>query len=152
MIKLSRGSRRFLVVDAWVLATASAHSSNDVVWKAVDILCKILYVCHKIVLDPEDPSADTILDEYQRQATSEITRRWIIAIQTRDKVVYRPRAPISLPVLTDPDDLKYFQVAMNSPHKVIISEDSDITSIASHPQVTSKGIAIWNLDDAQRNL
>lgn len=103
-------------------------------------------------MDPEDPSADTILDEYQRQATSEITRRWIITIQTKDKVVYRPRAPISLPVLTDPDDLKYFQVAMNSPHKVIISEDSDITSIANHPQVTSKGLVIWNLDDAQANL
>ena len=122
-------------------------------WKAVDVLCKILYVCHRIVLDPEDPCADTILDEYQRQATSEITRRWIIAIHTRqDKIVYRPRAPISVSVLTDPDDLKYFQVAINSPHKVIISEDSDLTSIASHPQVTNKGLAIWNLDDAQKNL
>ena len=150
---MSKNPRRFLVVDAWVIATASKHSLENAVWKAVDVLCKILCVCHKIVLDYEDPVADTILNEYQRQAKSEITKRWIIAMQSRqDKIVYRPRASINISVLTDPDDLKYFQVAINSPHKVIISEDSDLMSIASHPEITSKGLAVWNLDDAQSNL
>lgn len=126
---------------------------GDKTWKAADILCRILHVCHKIVLDPDKPNEDNIIDEYNRQARSELTKRWLITMQTRDdKIVFRQRAPITIAVLTDPDDQKYFQVAMHSPHKIIISEDSDITRIANHSEVTSKGISIWNLDDALTNL
>jgi len=145
-------TKRFLVVDAWVIATASRKALDDNVWKAIEVLSRILHVCHKIILDPEDPRNDTILDEYQRQAKSEITKRWIITMQTRPKIAYRPRARLSLPILADPDDLKYFQVAVNSPHKIIISEDSDISNIANHPQVIGKGLTIWTLDDSLSNL
>lgn len=140
------------MLDAWVIAKASERSTNNVVWKAIDVLSRILHVCHKIVLDPENPNEDNIVDEYERQARSEVAKRWLITMQTKQKIVYRSRAPISLPILTDPDDLKYFQVAVNSPHRIIISEDSDLTSIAGHHQVTSKGIVIWTLDDALTNL
>ena len=152
MIRVDSQTKRFLVLDAWVIAKASEHSSNDVVWKAIEVLSRILHVCHKIVLDPENPNEDNITDEYQRQARSEVTRRWLISMQIRQKIVYRSRAPINLPILTDPDDLKYFQVAVKSPHKVIISEDSDLTRIANHHQVTSRGIVIWRLDDALSRL
>lgn len=153
MIRLSTGTKWFLVVDAWVIATASTRSFDDRVWKAIDILSKILHVCHKIVLDLTDPASDAIIDEYQRQATSEFAKRWIIAMQTRqDKIVYRSRAPVIFSALTDPDDLKYLQVAINSPHKTIISEDSDLTNIANDSQITSNGITIWKLDDALNRL
>jgi hypothetical protein len=146
-------SKRFLVVDAWVIGKASERANDELVWKAVDVLSRILHVCHKVVIDPRDPRLDTVLDEYERQATSDITKKWIIAIQTRqDKVTVRPRANVNMAALSDPDDLKYFQVAVNSPHHIIISEDSDITSIADNPEVVNRGIQIWRLDDALRNL
>jgi hypothetical protein len=150
---LSTPSKKFLVVDAWVLGTASGNPLDEKAWKAADVLARIIHVCHKVVLDPEEQGLDTILDEYSRQARSEVVRRWIVAIQAKDdKIVRRPRAQISLQALSDPDDQKYFQVAVNSPHRVIISEDSDLTSIANHPDVTNKGIEIWDLDRALSNL
>jgi predicted nucleic acid-binding protein len=146
-------TKKFLVVDAWVLGIASGNPISNATWKASEVLSRIIHVCHKVVLDLEEQSTDTILNEYDNQAKSEVTKRWIIALQTKpDKIVSRPRANISLSALSDPDDLKYFQVAANSPHRLIISEDSDMTSIADHPQVTSLRIEIWGLDDALSNL
>lgn len=152
MIKLSQTNRRFVVVDAFVLGKAAERSSNSDKWKAIDVLCRIMYVCHKIVLDPEKANEDNIIDEYRRQATSELTKWWLITIQTREKIAFRNRAPIIISVLTDPDDQKYFQVAINSPHKIIISEDSHFTDIANHIEVTSKGISIWDLNQSLRQL
>ena len=150
---MSASTKKFLVVDAWVLGTASGNPLDDITWKAADVLDRIIHVCHKVVLDLEEQTSETILDEYKRQAKSEVARRWIIAIQAKtDKIVNRARAQISLSAVSDPDDLKYFQVAANSPHKLIISEDSDLTSIANHPQVTGMGIKIWRLDEALCNL
>jgi len=141
-----------LVVDACVLGKAAERSSNSDVWKAIEVLCRIMHVCHKIVLDPEKLNEDNIIDEYRRQAISELTKWWLITIQTREKIAFRDRAPITISVLTDPDDQKYFQVAINSPHRVIISEDSHFTNIANHPEVTSKGISIWDLDHSLDQL
>jgi predicted nucleic acid-binding protein len=150
---LSKATKKFLVVDAWVLGTASANPKSDIAWKAADVLARILYICHKVVLDLQEQVCETILEEYERQAKSEVARRWLIAIQSKpDKVVCRPRADIAFPALSDSDDLKYLQIAVNSPHKIIISEDSDLTSIADHPQITDAGIRIWTLNDALSNL
>lgn len=144
-------SKRYLVLDAYVIATASAFSVKC--WKAIEILCRIIEVCHRIVLDLERPDEDNIIDEYRRQATAEVTKRWIVAMQARaDKVAYRPRASVVISALSDPDDLKYIQVAVNSPHRIIVSEDSDLTNIANHPDITSKGIAVWDLDLALASL
>jgi predicted nucleic acid-binding protein len=146
-------AKKFLVVDACVIAEASKHSTDDKTWKAVDILSRILYVCHKIVLDYEDPEQDNIIDEYERQATSTVTKSWIQAMQFRgDKIVYRGRSPLSFPALTDPHDEKYLQVAVNSPHKIVISEDSDLTDLKNDPQLVNNGINIWSFDVALRNL
>jgi len=153
VISLAAVTKKFLVVDAWVLGKASTNSVDDSVFKAADVLARILYVCHRVVLDLATPNSETILDEYKRQAKSDLTKRWLIAIQTRpDKVVYRYKANVTLPVLSDPDDLKYLQVALNSPNKLIISEDGDLASIANDPQVVSRGIVIWSLDAALSNL
>lgn len=153
MISLSAPSKKFLVIDAWVLGTASGDLLDDKTWKAADVLGRIIHVCHKVVLDLEEQTTDTILEEYSRQSRSEVAKRWIIAIQAKaDKIVSRARAQISLQALSDPDDMKYFQVAANSPHRLIISEDSDMTSISNHPEVASLGIKIWGLDEALLNL
>ncbi|MCK5347717.1 MAG: hypothetical protein KAR20_30120 [Candidatus Heimdallarchaeota archaeon] len=150
---MSQPIRKYLVVDAFVIGKASSHSPNGDMWKAVDILCKIVYTCHKIVLDPEKADEDNIIDEYRRQAVSQLTKWWLVTMQTRqNKIVFRDRASINISVLTDPDDQKYFQVAINSPHKIIISEDRHFTGIAKHAEVTSKGISIWDLDNSLSQL
>ena len=149
---MSRKASRYLVLDAFVIGKASVRSSNPEVWKARDVLCRIKYVPHTIILDPEKNNEDNIIDEYRRQAVSEMTKRWLITIQTGENIVFRDRAPITISVLTDPDDQKYFQVAVNSPHKIIISEDSHFTKIANHKEVTSKGLHIWGLDQSLNEL
>lgn len=149
---MSVASRQSVVVDSWVVGKASSHPPDDSTWKAASVLARIMYVCHKIVMDEPAANQESILDEYRRQATSDLTKWWIISVQRQEKMIWRPRAAISIPALTDPDDLKYFQVAVNTPNKNIISEDSDITSIANHNDVTSKGIRIWKLDDALAKL
>jgi predicted nucleic acid-binding protein len=111
-----------------------------------------LYVCHKIVLDHEKNDEDNIIDEYNRQALSELTKRWLITIKEKGKTVIRNRAPMTVSVITDPDDQKYFQVAVNSPHRIIISEDRHFTNIAEHEEVTCRGISIWDLDQALSEL
>lgn len=144
----------YLVVDANILGHTSHAPIDDQTWKAADILCRILHVCHKIVLDYETGNTDSIIAEYRRQAESNpLVQRWLIAMQTRDdKIIYRNRSSVHLSVLSDPTDEKYFQVAVNSPHKIIISEDSDLVSIANDVEVTSKGITIWGFDTALNNL
>lgn len=142
------------MVDANVLGHTSHSPTSDRAWKAAEILARILNVCHKIVLDIGQHNTESILDEYNRQVLSNaLVQRWLIAMQTRnDKIVYRSRSATHLSVLTDPDDEKYIQVAMNSPHKIIVSEDSDLTNIANDDEVTSKGIVIWGFDAALSNL
>lgn len=154
MIELNDAIKKFVIVDAWVIGKASTNplSGDNSVWKAASVLSTIIYVCHKVVLDVPRPNQENILDEYKRQATSDLTRWWFIAVQRQEKMVFRERAAITISVLTDPDDLKYFQVAVNSPSKTIISEDSDFTTIADNREVTDKGIIVWTLDDALANL
>ena len=154
MIELNAATKRFVVVDAWVIGKASTNPlpEDNLVWKAASVLSKIIYVCHKVVLDIPITNQENILDEYRRQATSDLTKWWFIAVQREEKMVYRPRAAINISVLTDPDDLKYFQVAFNSPSRTIISEDSDLASIADDREVTDKGITVWTLDDALASL
>jgi hypothetical protein len=144
----------YLVVDANVLGHTSHAPIDDQTWKAADILSRILHVCHKIVLDYETGDADSIIAEYRRQAESNpLVQRWLIAMQTRDdKIIYRSRASVHLSVLSDPTDEKYFQVAVNSPHKIIISEDSDLLDIAGDAEVTCKGIVVWGFDEALNHL
>jgi predicted nucleic acid-binding protein len=144
-----------LVVDANVLGYTSDSPIDPRTFKASDILCRILLALHKIVLDYGQQNAECIMDEYERQGRkSQLARYWIIAMQAKcaDKIVYRQRAPVHLSVLTDPDDEKYIQVAVNSPNKIILSEDSDLTSIADDNEVLRLGIAIWGFDFALGKL
>jgi len=145
----------YLVVDANVIGYTSENPLDDRTFKASQILCRILLAYHKIVLDYRQQNADSIMDEYERQVKkSQLARFWLIAMQAKaaDKIAYRHRAPVHLTALSDPDDEKYFQVAVNSPHKIIISEDSDFTNIANHVQVLNLGISIWEFDLALTQL
>ncbi len=136
-------------MDANVIGYTGASPLDPKMFKASEILCRILRNPHKLVLDCKRGNDETILDEYQRQIkTSQLAQKWLIAMQqTKDKIEYRYRAyTIHINGLSDPDDEKYFQLAIKSPNKIIISEDSDLTDIAEDPQVIQLGIQIWGFD------
>lgn len=149
---MSKVNKKFLVLDAYVIGKACEGCLSSEAWKAIDVLSRIQYVPHTIVLDFERNNEDNIIDEYKRQAITELTKRWVIKIQMGDNIIFRDRAPVTISVLTDPNDQKYFQVAINSPHKLIISEDSHFSNITNHPEVTKHGIRIWALDESLRQL
>jgi predicted nucleic acid-binding protein len=73
-------------------------------------------------------------------------------MKTKGKIVYRSRSATTFQALTDVDDLKYLQTAMNSPHKRIITGDSDLLTIIDDAQIQAEGIIIWTLDEALVNL
>lgn len=153
MTRLSQTNKLCLVVDANVIGYTSHGPLDPMTFQASMILCRILYICHKIVLDIKKPNEIGILDEYQKQAKTELARWWVIAMQAvGDKIVYRYRAAVHFSILSDPTDEKYLQVAVNSPNRIIISEDSDLSSIANHVEVTSKGIEIWGFELALSRL
>jgi|WetSurMetagenome_2_1015567.scaffolds.fasta_scaffold232786_2 predicted nucleic acid-binding protein len=151
---MSQDSGRFIVVDANVLGHTCNPPEDIRTWKAAQILCAIETGKHVVVLDLKSQTGEeTILDEYHRQRKSEIARYWLIALQTgKDRILWRYKSKIKIAALSDPDDQKYFQVAINSPHKIIVSEDSDLGTIANHQEVTSKGIAIWGFDKTLSEL
>jgi len=150
---MSQDNRLFLVMDAWIIATTKDRDPRcDEVWKAAEVMSKILRICHKIVLDC-DGTRETILDEYERVAKgSQFAQQWLIAMKTKGKFVYRSRSVVTFQALTDVDDLKYLQTAMNSPHKKIITGDSDLLTIADDHRIRAEGIDIWSLDEALAKL
>lgn len=150
---MSQTNKLYLVIDANVIGHTCHGPLDPKTWKAAQILCKILYDNHIVVLDIKVSNEDSILDEYSRQSKSELAKWWLIALRTEsNRISWRYKANISIPALSDPDDQKYFQVAVNSPHKIIVSEDGDLGTIANHNDVISKGIAIWGFDTAVAKL
>jgi predicted nucleic acid-binding protein len=146
VIQMAKINERQIVVDANVLGHTSHGAIDRQTWKATLILCKI-EESHKIVLDIQRGDEECIFDEYRRQAKSELAKWWLIAMQTRrGKIIYKYRALLHFTILPDPDDEKYLQVAVQSTDKIVISEDSDLTEISNHPEITSRGISIWDFD------
>lgn len=143
-------------MDANVIGFTGNDPSDHNWLKASEIMCRVLNNPHKLVLDHKRGNDETILDEYQRQMIrSEFARKWLEALKqkTGDKVVFRYRAyGFHIDALTDPDDEKYVQVAVNSPSKIIISEDGDLTRITNDLQVVNSGIKIWDFDSSLNNL
>lgn len=152
MNRLPQPNGRFLVVDANVIGHASRDSIDDQASNAVEILCKIKRANHKVVVDYLQRNQDNIINEYDRQTKSAFTRNWLIEMNRREKIVPRHRSTIEIRACTDPTDQKYFQVAINTTHKIIISEDSHFTDIKEDDEVTNHGITIWEFDDAISNL
>ena len=145
-------NKRYLVVDANVIGHASRDSLDNQSIKAHKLLASIYQDCHKIVVDYSKRNQDNIIDEYERQTRSVFTRNWLIVMNRKNKIVQRNRALITIRACTDPDDQKYFQVAVNTTHKIIISEDSHFTEIKEDPEVIGRGITIWEFTDALSNL
>jgi len=141
--------KQYIVLDTWLLAKASTlpkniNESNEVS-KSTELLVRILHKCHRIVLDEKGE----ILKEYQRHAKSEFVRRWFIQLQMyADKVVYRSRTPLKISKPLHEDDIKFIEIVAKSPHKIIITGNSDLLEIKENEEIKGLGITIMDVDEA----
>lgn len=152
MSSLAQPKRRLLVVDANVVGHASRKSFDTQSSNAIEVLCKIYRVCHKIAVDYSQDNQNNIVNEYDRQTTTDFTRRWLTAMNRKKKVVMKYRSHNKIQACTHQNDQKYFQVALNTTPKIIISEDRHFTEIKDAQEVTNNGIKIWKFADALSNL
>jgi predicted nucleic acid-binding protein len=137
-----------------VLASIGNWPSNPTqatqIWLAAQVLSMICTRCHSVVLDEENE----IYKEYDPYLRSEdILQKWFISMSnTPGKFISRPRKRLELDVNLDPDDLKFLEVATNSPHRTIITGDSDLLSIRNEEQIVNLGIRILTAEEALREL
>jgi len=68
------------------------------------------------------------------------------------KFISRPRAHLELDIDFDPDDLKFLEVAINSPHRIIITGDSDFLTIRDEEQIRNNRIQILTVEEALKEL
>ena len=147
-------SKKYVVVDTWVLERAFPpeapfeRNEIEVTSKAAELLSRIIRVCHRVVLDYNQE----ILGEYSRHIRGFVGQWLKLASRCPDKIQYRPRGQIRLNVRFDPSDYKFLEVAVNSPHKIVISGDSDFLNIRNDPEISAHGIRIMDLDEALREL
>ena len=145
--------KRYVVLDTWVLAKVSTFpkdaGESDEVWKAMDLLSKIIYKCHRVVLDDKGE----ILEEYNRHKKSEFARHWLILICKRaNKVEWVTRAALKINKPLDPDDVKFVEVAVGSPHRLIVTGNSDLLNIKDNEEIKSYRLKILDVNEALQEL
>lgn len=143
---------QYVVLDTWLLAKASTFPKDsmesDEVSKAAELLFRILHKCHRIVLDEEGE----MLTEYERHK-SEFIRRWLIQIRMyTDKVMFRSRTPLKIRKPLHINDVKFIEVTVKSPHKTLITGDSDLLKIKENEEIKRLGIKIMDVDEALQKL
>lgn len=101
---------------------------------AAELLGKVYTKCHRIVIDQEGE----IFEEYHPHIEADdFLRKWWIAVSSLvGKLSTRPRAEVTLNINLDPDDFKFLEVAVNTPHKILVTSNSDFLTIRDHQQVT----------------
>jgi len=117
---------------------------------ALQLLSTIYTNCHSVVVDEDGE----IFDEYERFIRREDSlAKWFISMSNEPrKFISRPRAHLELGINFDPDDLKFLEVAINSPHRIIITGDSDFLTIRNEEQIRNLGIRILTVEEALREL
>lgn len=147
-------ARKYLVVDTWVLEYASTprgqltESQIELHSKAVELLARIIHRCHRVILDYNGD----ILSEYSSHIRGFVGEWLQMVARYPMKVQYRPRSRVRLQANFDPNDLKFLEVAINSPHRIVISGDSDFLTIKENPDILSQNIRILDLEEALREL
>lgn len=146
--------KKYLVLDMWILEHASTSRENltesqiELHSKAVELLARIIRRCHRVILDYDGD----ILREYSRHIRGFVGEWLQMATRHPMKVQYRPRGRVRPTSNFDPADLKFLEVAVNSPHRIIISGESDFLAIKEDPEIISRKIRIWDLEEALTEL
>lgn len=138
----------YLVIDTWVWVKAQTAESPE----AGELLYMVLRKCeHKIVVDCEEE----IINEYKKHIAGHMAKLFQRMSQT-NKILHRPKTQVNLSHF-DPSDMKFIQVALSTPDKIVISGDSDFINlrqklIMDHSielrqlKIMSPEEALYNLD------
>lgn len=120
------------------------------IWSCLQLLSTIYTNCHSVVVDENGE----IFDEYKRFMRREDSlAKWFISMSNEPrKFISRPRAHFELDIAFDPDDLKFLEVAINSPHRIIVTCDSDFLKIRNEEQIRDNRIRILTVEEALREL
>jgi len=113
---------------------------------ATELLWRIVNVCHRIVFDDDGE----IFCEYEEHIGSDIAlRKWFTSMSMYSaKIVSRPRARGAFSVRIHTDDVKFLEVAVNSPHKTIVTNDHDLIDVRNDPEIMGHGIRILTIQEA----
>ena len=86
---------------------------------ASQLLSTIYTRCHGVVVDENGE----IFEEYKRfLRQDEFLAKWFISMSNKSgKFLSRARGHVDLDTAFDPDDLKFLEVAINSPHRIIVT-------------------------------
>ncbi len=145
--------KKYLVIDTWVLEKASTPRNNptetqiEIQSKAVELLARIVSQCHRVVLDYDGE----ILSEYSRHIRGFVGEWLQMVMKYPQKMQYRPRGHVPLSNF-DPADVKFLEVAVNTPHRIVVSGESDFLTKKEDPQVLSQEIRILDLGEALEEL
>lgn len=143
--------KRYVVVDTWVLAKASKNPSTkgdaSEMFKANEVLSKIYNKSHKVVLDDENQ----ILGEWRRHMRGSVVL-WVKWMQSLEgKIVWRSKGKGFEKI--NKDDRKFVKVAAASPHRILITGDTDfIEEVSGDEEAKNHKIRVWDLDKALKML
>ena len=117
---------------------------------AAELLSKVYTKCHRVVIDQEGD----ILEEYsQHIRVNDFLRKWWIAVSSLvGKLTTRPRAQMTLDIDLDPDDVKFLEVIVNAPHRILVTGNSDFLAIRDHQRIRDLGVRILTVEEALRQL
>lgn len=117
---------------------------------ASQLLSTIYTRCHGVVVDENGE----IFEEYKRfLRQDEFLAKWFISMSNKSgKFLSRARGHVDLDTAFDPDDLKFLEVAINSPHRIIVTGDSDFFAIRNDEQIRNNRIQILTVEEALRQL
>jgi len=151
---LTAVEKRYLVLDTCVLASIQNWPTHleraREIMMAAELLSKIYAECHCVVIDQEGE----ILEEYNRHiGADDFLRKWWIATSSlTGKLTTRPRAQITLGIHLDPDDQKFLEVVLNTPHRTIVTDNSDFLTIRDHQKIRDLGVRILSVEEALHQL
>ena len=144
--------KKYVVVDTWVLAKASENPRTEGdasdMFKANEVLSKIYNKGHKVVLDDEDQ----IIGEWRRHMYSGSVVYWFKWMQSLEgRIVWRSKGKGFKKI--NKDDRKFVKVAAVSPHRILITGDTDfIEEVNGDEEAKNHKIRVWNLDEALKML
>jgi len=138
----------YLVIDTWIWEKAQTSESPE----SLELLAKILRKCeYKIVCDPNGE----IIEEYKKHIRE--LRYLFRAMVQKDKIVPRPKSSLKIKDF-DRSDLKFVEVAITTPDKIIVSGNSDFFHLKERPEVKKLQVKILTpmealniLNDEQNN-
>ena len=69
-----------------------------------------------------------------------------------DKIDYRSRMPLNVKCRIAPNDLKFFEVAVKSPHRIYVTTEKKHHQLKELEEIKNLELKILNIDEALEEL